>query len=111
MSTKFLFAAAILFAATTAPALAQTVKDDGDKTKTTVDGMTTKTKMADDGKMKVKGKDNDGNTMKATTKPYKGKMAKKMQSDMPNDMNHRGMNHKGMKHKGMKGDSATTGTM
>ncbi|MGI4734940.1 MAG: hypothetical protein ACRYG7_07145 [Janthinobacterium lividum] len=111
MNTKFLFAAALLFAAATAPALAQTVKDDGDKTKTTVDGMTTKTKMDADGKMKVKGKDNDGNTMKATTKPYKGKMAKKMQGDMPNDMDHKGMNHKGMKHKGMKRDSTTSGSM
>ncbi|RZK36535.1 MAG: hypothetical protein EOO57_07025 [Hymenobacter sp.] len=98
MNTKFLFAAAALFAATTTSAFAQT-KDDGDKTKTTVDGMTTKTKMADDGKMKVKGKDNDGNSMKATTKPYKGKMAKRMNGDMQSgDMKHHGMKHKGMKH-------------
>ena len=97
MNTKILFAAAALFAATTAPAFAQ---DGGDKTKTTVDGMTTKTKMADDGKMKVKGKDKDGNEMKATTKPYKGKMAKKMNGEMSGDMKHHGM-----KHHGMKGDS------
>lgn len=104
MNTKFLFAAAALFAATTTSAFAQTVKDDGDKTKTTVDGMTTKTKVSDDGKMKVKGKDNDGNSMKATTKPYKGKMAKRMAGDMPAD----GMKHKGMKHKkGMKRDSTS----
>jgi hypothetical protein len=104
MNTKFLFAAAALFAATTAPAFAQTVKDDGDKTKTTVDGMTTKTKVADDGKMKVKGKDNDGNSMKATTKPYKGKMAKRMNGDMQSGS----MKHKGGKHKGMKRDSTST---
>jgi hypothetical protein len=103
MNTKFLFAAAALFAATTTSAFAQTVKDDGDKTKTTVDGMTTKTKVADDGKMKVKGKDNDGNSMKATTKPYKGKMAKRMAGDMPSG----DMKHKGMKHKGMKRDSTS----
>jgi hypothetical protein len=103
MNTKFLFAAAALFAATTTSAFAQTVKDDGDKTKTTVDGMTTKTKVADDGKMKVKGKDNDGNSMKATTKPYKGKMAKRMNGDMPSG----DMKHKGMKHKGMKRDSTS----
>ena len=58
-----------------APALAQTkVEDGGDKTKTTTDGMTVKTKMADDGKMKIKGKDEAGNRMKATTKPRKGDM-------------------------------------
>lgn len=107
MNTKFLFAAAALFAATTTASFAQTVKDDGDKTKTTVDGMTTKTKMADDGKMKVKGKDNDGNSMKATTKPYKGKMAKRMNGEMSGDMKHKGMKH----HKGMKGDSTKMGSM
>ena len=62
-----------LFAA--APVLAQTsTSDGGDKTKTTTDGMTVKTKVADDGKMKVKGKDEAGNRMKATTKPRKGDM-------------------------------------
>ncbi|MVN74900.1 fasciclin domain-containing protein [Hymenobacter sp. HMF4947] len=61
-----------LFAA--APVLAQTsTSDGGDKNKTTTDGMTVKTKVADDGKMKVKGKDDAGNSMKATTKPRKGK--------------------------------------
>ncbi len=103
MNTKILFAAAALFAATTAPAFAQ---DGGDKTKTTVDGMTTKTKMASDGKMKIKGKDDAGNEMKATTKPYKGKMAKKMNGDTPDGS----MKHHGMKHHGMKGDS-TKGRM
>jgi hypothetical protein len=104
MNTKAFFAAAALCAATIAPAFAQTpvVKDDGDKTKTTVDGMTTKTKVADDGKMKVKGKDNDGNSMKATTKPYKGKMAREMNGDMK-------MKGHGRKHKGMKSDSTMTG--
>ena len=105
MNTKFFFAAALLAATTTA--FAQTGKEDGDKTKTTVDGMTTKTKMADDGKMKVKGKDDAGNRMKATTKPYKGKMAKEMNGDMQGGH----MKHHGMKHKGMKGDSATSGSM
>jgi hypothetical protein len=104
MNTKAFFAAAALCAATVAPAFAQTpttvTKDDGDKTKTTVDGMTTKTKVADDGKMKVKGKDNDGNSMKATTKPYKGKMAREMNGDMKGH---------GRKHKGMKRDSTMTG--
>ena len=67
--------------------------------------MTTKTKMDKDGKMKVKGKDNDGNSMKATTKPYKGKMAREMNGDATGDMKHHGMKH----HKGMKGDSTKTG--
>ena len=108
MNTKLLFAAAALFAATTAPAFAQTTQDGGDKTKTTVDGMTTKTKVGNDGKMKVKGKDNDGNEMKATTKPYKGKMAKRMNGEMSGDMKaHKGMKH----HKGMKGDSTKMGSM
>ncbi len=57
-----------LFAATTA--LAQTTpvttSDGGDKTKQVVDGMTIKTKVdPNDGKMKVKGKDEQGNRMKA----------------------------------------------
>ena len=107
MNTKSLFAAAALFAATIAPAFAQTGMED-DKTKTTIDGMKTKTKMASDGKMKVKGKDEAGNEMKATTKPYKGKMAKRMNGDMPSgDMKHKGMKH----HKGMKGDSTKMGSM
>lgn len=101
MNTKILFAAAALFAATTAPAFAQTGQDGGDKTKTTVDGMKTKTKVVNDEKMKVKGKDDAGNTMKATTKPYKGKMAREMNGDAKSDMKHHGMKH----HKGMKGDS------
>ena len=106
MNTKILFAAAALLAATAAPAFAQTSQDNGDKTKTTADGMTTKTKMDDNGKMKVKGKDNDGNSLKATTKPYKGKMAREMNGDTKSDMKHHGI-----KHKGMKGDSTKSGSM
>jgi uncharacterized surface protein with fasciclin (FAS1) repeats len=44
-------------------------KSDTDKSKTKADGMTTKTKMADDGKMKVKGKSDAGDKMKSKTKP------------------------------------------
>ena len=74
MNTKPLFAALALTLACAAPVLAQTTKTEDEKTKTTAGGMTTKTKMADDGKMKVKGKDKEGNRMKATTKPRKGEM-------------------------------------
>ena len=82
MNTKSFLAALTLTAAFTAPAFAQDgmkTKSDGDKTKTTVDGMTTKTKMADDGKMKVKGKSDAGDKMKAKTKPRQGDM--KMSGD------------------------------
>jgi len=74
MKSTLIFGVALALACAAAPALAQT-KTDGDKTKTTADGMTVKTKMADDGKMKVKSKDKAGNRMKATTKPRKGDMA------------------------------------
>ena len=78
MYTKPLFAALALTVAFAAPAFAQTgtttTKSDAEKTKTTVDGMTTKTKIADDGKMKVKGKSDAGDKMKAKTKPRKGEM-------------------------------------
>jgi len=98
---KHLFSVAVLaLSLFAAPAFAQTkVEDGGDKTKTTVDGMTVKTKVADDGKMKVKGKDDAGNRMKATTKPRKGDM-----SMQDGDMK---MRHKGMKmhKKGMRKDS------
>jgi phosphate-selective porin len=73
MKKTFLSALALsLFV--TAAAQAQTTpttvtKDGGDKVITTVDGMTVKTKVADDGKMKVKGYDDAGNRMKSTTKP------------------------------------------
>ena len=72
MNTKPFFAALALTAALAAPAFAQETmktKSDTDKTKTKADGMTTKTKMADDGKMKVKGKSEEGDKMKSKTKP------------------------------------------
>ena len=83
--SKFLIATAALALTVATAAVAQDVKvkSDDEKTKTTADGMTTKTKMADDGKMKVKGKDVSGNRMKAKTKPRteanKKKMTKKGQ--------------------------------
>ena len=85
MNTKSIFAALAVSLACAAPVLAQTTKADADKTKTTADGMTTKTKVASDGKMKVKGKDMEGNRMKATTKPRKGEMMTDMKGDMKND--------------------------
>ncbi|QKG56298.1 hypothetical protein GKZ68_06375 [Hymenobacter sp. BRD128] len=101
--TKTLFSAVALGLLAATTVLAQTTpttvtKDGGDKTITTADGMTVKTKVASDGKMKVKGKDDAGNSMKATTKPRKGDM--KMDGD---DMK---MHHKGMHRKGMMKDSA-----
>ncbi|MGI4831993.1 MAG: PepSY domain-containing protein [Janthinobacterium lividum] len=91
-----------LLAATTA--LAQTTpmstSDGGDKTKQTVDGMTVKTKVdPKDGKMKVKGRDEQGNTMKAYTKPRKG--------ELKADRAETKMDRKAMKmeKKGMKKDS------
>ncbi len=65
---------ALAFSLFTLAAQAQTTpttvtKDGGDKTITTADGMTVKTKVDEDGKMKVKGYDQAGNRMKATTKP------------------------------------------
>ena len=84
MNTKYFFAAAALAVAFATPAFAQDTKTKGDdeKTKTTADGMMTKTKMADDGKMKVKGKNEAGDKMKATTKPRSDADRKKM--DMKN---------------------------
>ena len=81
--TKFLIVAAALTLSAAAPALAQDVKvkTDAEKTKSSADGMTTKTKMADDGKMKVKGKDEMGNRMKASTKPRKERYAKPMKGN------------------------------
>jgi hypothetical protein len=111
---KHLFSAATLAIAlfATTAAVAQTTPDTGDKTKTTVDGMTVKTKVADDGKMKVKGKDDAGNRMKATTKPRKGDMKDGMDmqaGDMK--MHHKGMKGMHRKDKGMRKDSAAMGTM
>ena len=70
MNTKPFFAALALSAAFATPSFAQSgmkTKSDADKTKTVADGMTTKTKMGDDGKMKVKGKSTAGDKMKAKT--------------------------------------------
>ena len=78
MNNKHLFAALVLSACTATTAFAQVkteVEDNGRKVTTTgPDGMTMKTKVADDGKMKAKGKDEKGNYIKATTKPRKGEM-------------------------------------
>jgi hypothetical protein len=68
-----------------------------DKTKQVVDGMTIKTKVdPTDGKMKVKGKDEQGNRMKAYTKPRKGDM-KADRSEMKMDKKQMKMDRKGMK--------------
>ena len=79
MNTKPFFATLALTAALAGSAFAQEgmkTKSDSEKTKTIADGMTTKTKMADDGKMKVKGKSTVGDKMKAKTQPRKNdKMA------------------------------------
>ncbi len=77
MNTKPFLAALALTAAISVPAFAQDAtktKSDAEKTKTTADGMMTKTKMADDGKMKVKGKSDAGDKMKSKTLPRKGDM-------------------------------------
>lgn len=47
------------------------VKADSEKTKVKEDGMTTKSKVDEDGKVKVKGKADKGGKMKAKTKPVK----------------------------------------
>ena len=80
MNTKSIFAALFLTAACSATSFAQDMKtrSDDEKTKTKADGMTTKTKMADDGKMKVKGKSEAGDKMKAKTKPRQGEMGMAM---------------------------------
>ncbi len=78
MNTKQLFAAtaALALGLSTAPAFAQTTTSDGgDKTKTTADGVMTKTKVDEDGKMKIKAKTDAGDRLKATTKPRKGDRA------------------------------------
>jgi phosphate-selective porin len=105
---KSLFSAVALSLLAATTVLAQTTpttvtKDGGDKTISTADGMTVKTKMASDGKMKVKGKDDAGNSMKATTKPRKGDM--KMM-----DGEGKKMHRKGMHKKGMMKDSTATGS-
>ena len=77
MNTKTIFTALALTVACSATSFAQDMKtkSNDEKTKTKADGMMTKTKMADDGKMKVKGKSDAGDKMKAKTKPRKGDMA------------------------------------
>jgi uncharacterized surface protein with fasciclin (FAS1) repeats len=77
MNTKTIFTALALTVACSATSFAQDMKtkSNDEKTKTKVDGMMTKTKMADDGKMKVKGKSEAGDKMKAKTKPRKNDMA------------------------------------
>ena len=77
MNTKTIFTALALTVACSATAFAQDMKtkSDDEKTKTKADGMTTKTKMVDDGKMKVKGKTDAGDKMKAKTMPRKGDMS------------------------------------
>jgi len=92
----------------TAAARAQTTpttvtKDGGDKVITTADGMTVKTKVADDGKMKVKGYDEAGNRMKATTKP-RTKSERK-------DYKESRMKSRKMRGGKMKGDSTRMGGM
>ncbi|MGY3090580.1 putative surface protein with fasciclin (FAS1) repeats [Hymenobacter sp. UYAg731] len=76
MNTKTIFTALALTVACSATAFAQDMKtkSDDEKTKTKADGMMTKTKMSDDGKMKVKGKSDAGDKMKAKTMPRKGDM-------------------------------------
>ncbi|AMR29307.1 hypothetical protein A0257_20860 [Hymenobacter psoromatis] len=72
MKKTFLSALVISLFATAAQAQTTpttVTKDGGDKVITTTDGMTVKTKVEADGKMKVKGYDQAGNRMKATTKP------------------------------------------
>ncbi|GAB2475593.1 hypothetical protein GCM10011375_22910 [Hymenobacter qilianensis] len=68
------------------PALAQTTtktKSDADKIKTKEDGNMSKTKMADDGKMKMKGKTAAGDKMKAKGKPGKAAETMVNAADLP----------------------------
>lgn len=68
-----------------APAQAQTTKtkSDADKIKTKEGGNMSKTKMADDGKMKMKGKTEAGDKMKAKGKPGKSADTMVSASDLP----------------------------
>ena len=77
MNTKTILTALALTVACSAAAFAQDMKtkSDDEKTKTKADGMMTKTKMAKNGKMKVKGKTDAGDKMKAKTMPLKGDMS------------------------------------
>lgn len=81
MNKHLLSTLALAFVFTTGSAVAQgkmKTKSDAEKTKTTEGGMTTKTKVDEDGKVKVKGESADGAKLKATTKPRKGKDMKGM---------------------------------
>lgn len=81
MNKYLLSTLALAFTFSTGSALAQgkmKTKSDDEKTKTKEAGMTTKTKVGDDGKVKVKGESEDGAKLKATTKPRKGKDMKDM---------------------------------
>jgi len=99
-----LFAVATAQAQTTPSTTPTTVtKDGGDKVITTADGMTVKTKMADDGKMKVKGRDEAGNRMKATTKPRTASDRKEYKESRKQSRKMRGSK--------MKMDSTRTGSM
>lgn len=83
MNTKPFFATLVLTFALVVPAFAQETmktKSDDEKTKIKSDGMTTKTKMADDGKMKVKSKSDAGDKMKSKTKPREDVKTKDMNS-------------------------------
>lgn len=69
-----------------APAQAQTTaktKSDADKIKTKEGGTMSKTKMADDGKMKMKSKTEAGDKMKARGKPGKGVGTMVSASELP----------------------------
>ncbi len=81
MNKYLLSTLALAFTFSTGTTLAQgkmKTKSDDEKTKTKEGGMTTKTKVADDGKVKVKGESEDGAKLKATTKPRKGVDMKNM---------------------------------
>ena len=81
MNKHLLSTLALALTLTTGSAVAQGKmknKSDDEKAKTKENGMTTKTKMADDGKSKIKGKSEDGAKIKATTKPRKGADMKDM---------------------------------
>jgi uncharacterized surface protein with fasciclin (FAS1) repeats len=79
MNNYLLPTLALAFTLTTGSAVAQgKMKSDDEKTKIKEDGMSTKTKVADDGKTKVKGKADNGAKIKATTKPREGADMKNM---------------------------------
>ncbi|GAB3289992.1 hypothetical protein GCM10027348_06820 [Hymenobacter tenuis] len=82
MNKYLLSALTLSFALSAGSAMAQDkvkTKSDDEKTKTKEAGMSSKTKVADDGKVKVKGKSDNGAKLKATTKPRKGADMKSME--------------------------------